>query len=72
MMKTMDSARGEGANHSDTAWYREAKPGHKQSLRTACAWRGAGPLALRGLQGLQRGHRVEYAFSCFDIFESVY
>ncbi len=45
MMKTMDSARGQGANHSDTAWYRA---------------------------DLQRSHRVEDAFSCFDIFETVY
>ena len=28
-----------------------AEPGHRQSLRTGCAWRGAGPLAPRGLQG---------------------
>ena len=28
-----------------------AEPGHSQSLRTGCAWRGAGLLARRGLQG---------------------
>jgi len=34
----------QGANRSDSRSYREAKPGHRQSLRTVCAWRGAGPL----------------------------
>ena len=32
---------------------REGEPGHKQSLRTVCAWRTAAPLARRGLQGQQ-------------------
>jgi len=27
-----------------------AEPGHTQSLRIVCAWRGAGPLVRRGLQ----------------------
>ena len=35
----------------------EAEPGLPQSLRTAGAWRGTEPLALCGLQGLQRGWR---------------
>jgi hypothetical protein len=52
--------------------YCEAKPGLKQSLRTACAWRGTGPVALRGLQGLQRRHRYEDALSCFVISVSPY
>ena len=36
-MKVMDSARGLGANRSDTQWYREAEPGREQSLRTVRA-----------------------------------
>ena len=53
-VKLMDFGSRRGANRSDTCRYREAKPGHKQSLRTVCAWRGARPQALRGLQDLQR------------------
>ena len=66
-MKSMDSFVRLGANRSDTLWYREAEPGHPQSLRTVDAWRGAGPAALRGLQGLQRRMASEDA-----IFMSTY
>ena len=34
--------------------YGEAEPGHGQCLRTVRAWHRAGPVARRGLQGLQR------------------
>ena len=53
-----------GANRSDTRRYREAEPGHGQPLRAARAWRGAGPVAQRGLQGLQQRQGGKDAVLC--------
>ena len=64
LRKPMDLLSWLGANRSDTRRYREAEPGHPQSLRTVGAWRGAGPLAQRGLQGLQRRQGGKDAVLC--------
>ena len=71
-MKSMDSFARLGADRSHSFSYGEAEPGHPQSLRTVGAWRGAGPMALRGLQGLQRRMADEGAISCRRFGETQY
>jgi len=63
-MKSMHSFARLGANRSHSRSYGEAEPGREQSLRTVRAWRGAGPQARCGLQGLQRRMADEGAISC--------